>query len=199
MPTIFPTYEINEQTLALKPAFHHEYSTIALEGDQKKLYIRKTPLQLIQQAALKGGSDYNGRRKSIIYLTGIKKKIPIPLYPHKNIYTFPTHSPNHKDCHWIFFQHVESFQKLLDPTNSIKFLFKNGLFFRSFNDSSCILLKTIASHNASSVICGSSLKSAIVRASRRILICTRLLHFFFNVICCKALGGQAPELPVISQ
>lgn len=125
MPTIFPTYEITEQTLALKPAFHHKYSTIALEGEQK-LYIRETPLQLIQQASLKGGSDYNGRRRSITYLTGIKKKIPIPLYPHKNIYTFPTHSPNHKDCHWIFFQHVEAFQKLLDPKNSTKVIFKNG-------------------------------------------------------------------------
>ncbi|WP_375709409.1 competence protein ComK [Niallia sp. NCCP-28] len=90
------------------------------------LYSPNPSAILIQQAALKGGSDYNGRRKSIIYLTGINKKIPIPLYPKKNIYAFSTHSPSHKDCHWIFFQHVESFQKLPDSTNSTKFIFKNG-------------------------------------------------------------------------
>ena len=77
MAAILSNYEISEQTLALNPAFHHEYSTIALEGNQK-LYFHQTPLQLIPQAALKGRSDYHGRRKSIIYLTGIKKKIPIP-------------------------------------------------------------------------------------------------------------------------
>ncbi|PKG25273.1 competence protein ComK [Niallia nealsonii] len=125
MPTILPNYEINDQTLALKPSFHHKYSTIVLEGDQK-LFIKQTPLQLIQQAALKGGSDYNGRRKSLIYLTGIKKKIPIPLYPQKNIYAFPTHSPNHINCHWIFFHQVESIQKHPTSTYSAKIIFKNG-------------------------------------------------------------------------
>lgn len=128
MTIILPNYEINEQTLALKPAFHHQYSTIALEGNQT-LFIQQTPLQLIQQAALKGGSDYNGRRRSITYLTGVKKKIPIPLYPQKNIYAFPTHSPHHQDCYWIFFHQVDSIQKLPTPKNSIystKVIFKNG-------------------------------------------------------------------------
>lgn len=115
MTIIFPTYELSEHT-------------IVLEGDQT-LSIQLTPLQLIQQAAIKGESDYTSRRKSMTYLTGIKKKIPIPLYPQKNIYAFPTHSPNHQNCHWIFFHQADSIQKLPKSKNSIyatKIIFKNG-------------------------------------------------------------------------
>ncbi|WP_375709440.1 competence protein ComK [Niallia sp. NCCP-28] len=45
------------------------------------------------------------------------------------MYAFPTHSPNHLNCHWIFFQQIESLQKLpasINSTGSTKVLFKNG-------------------------------------------------------------------------
>jgi competence protein ComK len=124
MANFCDNYEISENTLALKPAYNLEYSTIVLEG-KEEYYVRKTPLELIKRAALIGGAEYDGRRFAVSYLTGIKKKVPIPINPQKNIYTFPTQSPSQMDCHWIFFSHVN----LISGAASVKktiIVFENG-------------------------------------------------------------------------
>ncbi|WP_445506878.1 competence protein ComK [Niallia sp. 03190] len=121
-------YEINKKTMALIPAFHHAYDTIVIETN-RKLYVKKTALQLIQKAAIRGGSDYRGRRVYVIYLLGAKHKLPIPIDEAKQIYAFPTKSPSQINCCWIFYHHVKHIQK---PTRSTPreyhsiIVFKNG-------------------------------------------------------------------------
>lgn len=107
MNNVLSNYQINKQTLALLPAHHLDYQTIVLEGD-RELYVKQMPLQLIEQACLEGGSTYEGRRKAVVYLTGAKNKVPIPISPWNKIYAFPTHSPQVFECSWIFHPHVRS-------------------------------------------------------------------------------------------
>lgn len=130
MKEILTTYKVNEETNALKPAFQLDYQTIVLEG-QRELYVKQTPLELIKLAAKEGGAEYNGRRISMTYLTGIHKKIPIPINPLKNIYAFPTSSPNQPHCCWIFFHHVEEIKPTKGTYRSI-IQFKNGIEIKMY-------------------------------------------------------------------
>ncbi|MRG87643.1 competence protein ComK [Salinibacillus xinjiangensis] len=127
MKKILNDYFINESTLALLPATHHEYDTIVLVQDQK-LYVRKTPLQLIKKACLEAGSSFNGRREAVIYQTSFFNKVPIPILPSRDIYAFPTHSPSDFQCQWIFYNHVQSIKTNRSPSKpSVKsiIIFKN--------------------------------------------------------------------------
>jgi competence protein ComK len=121
---ILEHYDINRSTL---PAAHMDYSTIVLEGN-RQLFVKKTPLQLIKAACLDGWSTYEGRRKAVMYLTGSKQKVPIPVNPRDNIYAFPTQSPKEFNCSWIFYHHVKFIHpthvKTEDPIQSI-ITFKN--------------------------------------------------------------------------
>ncbi|MFD2046606.1 competence protein ComK [Ornithinibacillus salinisoli] len=116
-------YEINEQTMALIPANYTDYQTIAMETD-KKLYIKKTPFQIIERGCLNNFSSFEGRRNSVNYLTGFKRKAPIPISVYRNIYAFPTHALKDWDCCWIFYHHVESVVKV--KSNHSVILLKNG-------------------------------------------------------------------------
>ncbi|WP_445491796.1 competence protein ComK [Niallia sp. 03133] len=127
MTTILSDYDINEKTMALLPAFHHEYDTIVLEVNQI-LFVKQTALKLIEKAAIKGGADYRGRRTYVIYLLGEKNKIPIPINETKQIYAFPTKSPSHINCSWIFFHHVECIQK---PNHSTPKEFRSIVVFKN--------------------------------------------------------------------
>lgn len=122
---ILNDYEINTETSVLIPAYHFEYDTIAREGNHK-LYIKKTPLQLIKEACLEGGSTYEGRRLAVIHQTGSQHKVPIPISPFEHIFAFPTHSPELHKCSWIFYHHVKSISP--DPKKSRQTIitFKDG-------------------------------------------------------------------------
>lgn len=128
MTKILSHYKITEKTLSLQPAAHIEYQTI-VEEEQQIYYVKQTPLQIIKEAVLHGGATYNGRREAISYLTGIQKKIPIPIEPNKQIYAFPTLSPTQNDCCWIFFHHVDAIRSYKLPNDKSYrsiILFKNG-------------------------------------------------------------------------
>ncbi|RKL68070.1 hypothetical protein CR203_06120 [Salipaludibacillus neizhouensis] len=43
-----------------------------------------------------------------MFQTGVKRKVPITIYPTQDIYAFPTHSPTHFDYHWLFYTHIQS-------------------------------------------------------------------------------------------
>lgn len=128
MHKILTHYHVNYRTMLLLPARHIDYQTIVLEID-RKLFIKETPLQLIKQACLDGGASYDGRRAAVMYQTHFARKVPIPISTSKKIYTFPTHAPNHFDCHWIFYHHIQYIQPHHDKSNpniQSMVLFKNG-------------------------------------------------------------------------
>ncbi|SES79746.1 competence protein ComK [Salinibacillus kushneri] len=107
MTEIVSNYRITPSTITLLPARHFDYDTTVLE-EGRELYVRKSPLQLIKRACLEAGSSYDGRRQYIMYQTSFRHKVPIPIYPDQQIYTFPTHSPNDFNCQWIFYPHIDS-------------------------------------------------------------------------------------------
>ncbi|TCP19707.1 competence protein ComK [Scopulibacillus darangshiensis] len=100
-------YEISKNTMALIPAFQFDCETIVIERD-RRIHVKKTPLELVKAACLDGGSTYDGRRLAVIHQTGASKKTPIPINPLQDIYAFPTHSPLVHQCNWIFYHHVGS-------------------------------------------------------------------------------------------
>ena len=125
MKEIVTSYKANGKTKLVRPAYQIEYQSIVLEGN-REIYVKMTPLEIIKLAAIQGGAEYNGRRTSMAYLTGIHKKIPIPISESKNIYAFPTCSPNHPDCIWIFFHHIDDIKPATGTYRSI-IQFKDGL------------------------------------------------------------------------
>ncbi|SFD87382.1 competence protein ComK [Lentibacillus persicus] len=129
MTTLLNNYVINEDTMALLPAAHIDYDTIAIETNQE-LCIRKTPHQLIRDACLNDCSTYEGRREAVMHHFGFKRKVPVPISPAQNCFVFPTHAPADFVCSWIFYSHV---QNVLPASGSTKnthgqsiIVFKNG-------------------------------------------------------------------------
>src|SRR5690625_7871127 len=110
MSIIQSEYTIIRKTHALFQAKYFEYDTIVIE-QERKLYIRQTPLQIIRASCQKYWSTYEGRRDAVVNQMNFKQKVPIPVSIDKTIYLFPTHSPNHLDNSWIAFEHVARFDK----------------------------------------------------------------------------------------
>ena len=119
------TYLINEDTIVLIPARHIEYQTIVLERD-RKLFVRMTPLEIVKLACINEWCTYEGRRKSVMYHTNFKRKIPIPISSQKQIYLFPTHSPSHFDNIWLSFKHIIHTKKSTQNRNSSVVIFNNN-------------------------------------------------------------------------
>jgi competence protein ComK len=103
---ILENYIVNVNTMAIIPAARIEYRSIVLEGD-REIYVRKAPIQLIEDSCLAGGSTYDGRRQAVTHQLQMSRKVPIPVIPARNIYAFPTQSPKRWDCRWIFYNHVQ--------------------------------------------------------------------------------------------
>lgn len=116
---ILEHYDINQSTMALLAASHTDYATIVLEPN-RKLFVKKPALKLVQSSCLDGYSTYDGRRTAIIYHTGAKRKVPIPINPSKNIYAFPTHSPTEYCCNWIFYHHVKNIIPIRSSTDKVQ-------------------------------------------------------------------------------
>ncbi|MFC0560855.1 competence protein ComK [Halalkalibacter alkalisediminis] len=122
--TILTHYEINRDTFVLLPASHIDYYTIVWERDQI-YYVKKTLFQIIKEACLEGGAEYDGRRVAVTHKTGIQSKIPIPVNPLEHIYAFPTHSPKLHDCSWIFYHHIKSIHRHPNSQKKSIITFKN--------------------------------------------------------------------------
>ncbi len=123
--TVYKTYEINKETMALVPARHIDYDTIVYEAHQI-LYVKQRPLNMIKAACLEGGATYDGRRIAVIHQTGADHKTPIPINPSQDIYAFPTQSASNFDCNWLFYHHVRSILPHPKHPNQSLILFKNG-------------------------------------------------------------------------
>lgn len=111
MSKVFMDYEINPATCILLPAKEIDYDTIVIE-QEKKLFVRKTPMQLIEAACIRNGASYKGITESVLYNTGYKRKAPIPICKCRGIYAFPTHAVTSYECAWVFPNHIQFYQPL---------------------------------------------------------------------------------------
>ena len=117
-------YSINENTLALIPARNIDYQTIVAEKT-RKLYIRKTPLEIVKTACYQQWYTYEGRREAVMRHTNFRRKVPIPINHQKGIYLFPTDSPKSFENVWISYKHIATTKALANGKSAV--IFYNGL------------------------------------------------------------------------
>jgi len=103
---VLEDYTIQSNSIALLPAKCIEYHTIVLTSNEK-LYIKRTPLEIIKASCYQNFSSYEGRREAVKHLTDFQKKLPIPVNTFQDIYAFPTKSPTSDDCVWLFYHHIK--------------------------------------------------------------------------------------------
>ncbi|KMK77838.1 hypothetical protein AB990_02445 [Alkalihalobacillus pseudalcaliphilus] len=117
-------YEPTNDTLYFRTAFEFDYETEVKEYHH--VYkVKQTDKQILDYACLKGGATYEGRKRAVIHNTGIQSKVPIPVDPLRNLYIFPTHSPESDANIWIVYHNVDRYIKHpTDKTKSI-IIFKN--------------------------------------------------------------------------
>lgn len=112
--------------MIILPAKSTEYSSKVIET-KREIFLKDSPLDLIKRGCLGGGAGLEGRLESVTLFTGIERKIPVPIFPDQGIYCFPTHSPKHNDCCWIFPAHIRrTMANKNNPKQSIV-VFKNNL------------------------------------------------------------------------
>ncbi len=105
MKNVLSHYVANTNTLAICSAVSSEFSSIVYEVNQI-LYVRQTPMKIIQMSCLANGSTHKGRCAAVSYVTNNKHKLPVPVSERDDIYIFPTSAPTNFHCHWIAYHHV---------------------------------------------------------------------------------------------
>ena len=122
---LYPDYEVNPKTLALRAAKTVEYGTRVYEEDGVYL-TEKSPIELIEDACLQGGSTYEGRRQATVHHLNYVQSTPVVLNPYWNIFALPSESPENLECVWVMFQHIRWARSVTKTSSGIHFL--NGLF-----------------------------------------------------------------------
>jgi competence protein ComK len=115
--------EISSDTMAIIPIVDEKYQAKIINTNGEVL-SKKTPLTLIKEACMEGGSTYIGRRKAMSRIAGVAQRVPIPISPIHKMYAFPTHSPGKWECSWIFFFHVKDC--VTNESGGATILFQNG-------------------------------------------------------------------------
>lgn len=104
--TIIDTYIANENTYMLLPTRTYNSYSIALEKEAI-YYVKQTPLEIIKHSCEKlDWVTYEGRKLIIADTLNLPYHTPMMLSQGKEIFAFPTMSPLHQECCWIF-QHAD--------------------------------------------------------------------------------------------
>lgn len=101
-------YEICSNTLAVIPC--GENLSKVIEKDQE-IYVKQTPLEIIDHSCRFFGSSYLGRNDGTRSLLGFNYKLPIIIEESMEIIFFPTLSPRHEACCWIGLSAVENYHR----------------------------------------------------------------------------------------
>ena len=124
MKMIEKNYIVHKNTFALLPARQIDYQTIVLENN-KQLHVRKTPFEIIRESCLHHWSTYEGSRQAVIHHFGFKQKTPVPIYPEKDLYFFPTRSPKNDDNIWLAYQPIRHVYELTKHPPQTMIYFNN--------------------------------------------------------------------------
>lgn len=120
MKHVLSTYVIQRDCKVLLPEYTTDYDTVVWTATGH-LYVKKTPLEIIEESCHRDFASYEGRRKLAMKLTGYEKKVPIPINISQKIYAFPTISPTSPDCIWIIAHHIKKIEKITGRSNNMKF------------------------------------------------------------------------------
>ncbi|MEX3621466.1 competence protein ComK [Viridibacillus arvi] len=91
---------ITTNSFVLSPLFEGEMKSKVMTRDGY-LYSTLTPIQLLEKICIRYGSTFQGRIDAVKELLGYSKKLP--LYIGEGIYAYPTRSPYHPECVWVFY------------------------------------------------------------------------------------------------
>ncbi|MDQ0243721.1 competence protein ComK [Bacillus fengqiuensis] len=97
--------EISLKTMAVTyyPGIKHQTMILDVDGS---FLTSKSPERLFEEACLKHGSTYEGRRQAVIHVRQYWKRTPFAIAPLFGMYVFPSASPRDLDCVWLFAHHV---------------------------------------------------------------------------------------------
>lgn len=113
-------YQICRTTMALEPITHERYCTKIFDRNGI-FFSTQTPKELLEMACYDDGCTLDGKRKAVTYTLRINQKIPLPINTRKNIYAFPTTSPDKFDCIWIFVTHIQEIVSIDKHNTLIRF------------------------------------------------------------------------------
>lgn len=117
---------VTQDTMIIMPAKSTEYCSIIYERS-RTISSKDTCSEVIERSCLGGGATISGRLKSVTFVTGYDRKVPIPIFQELGVYCFPTHAADHIDCCYIFPAHI---RKMMPNKNNPKqsiVIFKNNL------------------------------------------------------------------------
>lgn len=121
-------YIVGKETMGLREANHPVFATI-IQDANGIYYSRKTALQLLNESCLlKGGSDYRGKIVALKHNLKFYYKTPLIISREEKIYAFPTKSPTHFDCRWIFPEHINE-DEFVVIDDAMYVIFRNGQLF----------------------------------------------------------------------
>lgn len=110
-----PVFIISQQTKAIMAEDSGYYRAKILEGETEKLSIHK-PFQIIDNSCLVYGASLEGRKTPVKRILNSASKLPIPINVDKGIYMLPTASMKKRDCIWVSYQHIDTFEQRDDMT-----------------------------------------------------------------------------------
>jgi len=110
-------YDISAYTMAIIPLANEKYGSKVLDLMEGIIFLEERPIALIERGCLEGGATYKGRRHAMVKQLGYVQKCPIPILPQENIFAFPSMSPCHFECIWIFPNHIKSKKELINQVH----------------------------------------------------------------------------------
>lgn len=110
-------YIICQKTKALMTKDATYYRTqIFEEGRKRQRHSRYNAEQLLDYNCLRFDSDIEGRKRAVERILRSNTKLPIPIDTIKGIYMLPTASVKNKNCVWLAYHHIRSYEQRDDKT-----------------------------------------------------------------------------------
>jgi competence protein ComK len=114
---------ITMNTMAIYPAYHDRYQSVILNQTGDHVFSKKSVKDLLDDVCMRNGASYDGRVKAVKHVLPYFRKTPVIISEDPYILAFPTMSPQHYECTWLFCSHIENFSH----TNGRTYVtFKNG-------------------------------------------------------------------------
>ncbi|MFD1172454.1 competence protein ComK [Oceanobacillus picturae] len=124
--TITSVYIITPKTKAIISHESSYYKSLIYETGRERHSIHN-PTQIIDNNCLIFGASHEGIKKSVKDILRASSKLPIPVIPQEGVYMMPTASSKNKDCVWISYHQIASYEQQGDKTY-ISFLDGTGIY-----------------------------------------------------------------------
>ncbi|MFD2629384.1 competence protein ComK [Oceanobacillus kapialis] len=124
--TITSVYIITPKTKAIVSHESSYYRSLIYETGRERYSIH-SPTQIIDNNCLIFGASREGIKKSVKDILRASSKLPIPVIPQDGVYMIPTASSKNKDCVWVAYHHIASYEQKEDKTY-IAFLDGTGVY-----------------------------------------------------------------------